>query len=159
MGLEDFKDDSSSSSSSSSSSTTSKSNDSEPKDNSPSAAKQAFYDRYQITPRAIKHQVNALGSKWVKQFSTDRFDTGEIVMYGAGTNAKKCGKTVMIFTSIQQVTQDMNPDEYKDIKVTCWDLDEYKPIGDPIMVEAEPKWKTELYKAIEAKLDELDRKA
>lgn len=159
MGLDDFKEDNSSSSSSGSSSKTTTSNSSGNADNSASAANQAFYDRYQITPRAIKHQINALGSKWVKQFSNDRFDNGELVMYGAGTNAKKSGKTVMVFTSIQQVTDDIDPDEYKGIKVTCWDLDEYKAIGNPITVEAEPSWKTELYKAIESKLEELDRKA
>jgi hypothetical protein len=158
MGLDDFKEDSSSNSSSSSSSTSNKSSNSSGSDNSPSAAKQAFCDLPKVNPRAIKNQIRVLGDKWVKQFSTRRFDEGELVMYGAGTNAKKSGKTVMIFTSIQQVTDDIQPDENKDMKVTCWDLDKRKAIGDPTIIEAEPRWKTELYKAIESKLDELDRK-
>jgi hypothetical protein len=158
MGLEDFQQDSSSNSSGNNS--TSTRSKSEPKKavNSPSAANEAFYDKFQITPRAIKSQIKALGNKWVKQFSTDRFEEGELVMYGAGTNAKKSGETVMVFTTIQQVTGNVEPEDNKPIKVTRWNLEEYKPVGNERIIEATDAWKTELYRAIDSKLEELDTK-
>lgn len=159
MGLEDFQQESSSSSSSTSTSSTSTTDTSTKAVNSPSAATQAFYDRLQITPRAIKQQIKAVGNKWVKQFTTDRFDEGELVMYGAGTNAKKSGETVMVFTTIQQVTGDIEQDEFKPIKVTRWNLEDYKPVGEEIIIEANDEWKTKLYRAISDKLDELDGSA
>lgn len=157
MGLDDFQseDDTSSNSTSTTNNSTSKTTSS---DNSPSEANVGFHNIEVANARAIKAQTRALADKWKKQYSNIRFDTGEIIMYSAGDNVKKCGKTVMVFTTIQPVTTEDEVDETKDIHVVCWDLNEHKPITEGTYIGESDGWKTKLYNAIEKELEILDRK-
>jgi len=157
MGLEDFQseDDTGSNSSSTTNTSTSKTTT---EDNNPSNADVGFHDIPQANARAIKAQIRALAENWKKQYSNRRFDTGEIVMYSAGKNVKKCNKTVMVFTTIQPVTTEDDIEESKDIHVVCWDFNKDEPITEGTYIDETDRWKTQLYKAIEKQLDILDRK-
>jgi len=157
MGLEDFQSEDDTSSNSSSTTTTSTTKQTS-KDNSPSNADVGFHDIELANARAIKAQVKALADNWKTQYSNRRFDTGEIIMYSAGKNVKKCNKTVMVFTTIQPVTTEDDIGESKDIHVVCWDFDKCEPITEGTYIDGTETWKTKLYKAIEKELDILDRK-
>ena len=158
MGLDDFTSDDNSSSSNTSSSSTKTSKDAT-KDNTPTEATAGFHNIEGANPRGIKHQIKALTGGWRRQFSNIRFDDGELLMYSAGTNATKRGYTVMVFTTIQPITADKEPDETKDIWVVCWDFNRMKPATDGVYIGETSGWKTELYKAIEDQLDEVDKKS
>jgi hypothetical protein len=127
------------------------------KDNSPSEAAQAFTDLPMVTPRAIKYQIKSIGGKWVKQFSAKRFDTGEVVMYGYGDQAKQSGKTVAIFTTIQSVVDDIEIEEHQDIHVVCWDLEQREALNNGEYIKPKGEWNKQLRSAIEDQVEHLDQ--
>lgn len=159
MGLDDFTSEgnevSDSNNSSSSSSTSGTISGSVP-DNSPSYATQKFADIPTVTPRAIKYQIKTVNAEWVQQYSNERFDTGEIIMYGYNNTTKMHGKTVAVFTTIQSAI-DQEPDvENKDIHVVCWDLEENEPLEPGVYVEYQGDWQQELLDTLQAQIQKLD---
>lgn len=159
MGLDDFTSDNnevSDSNNSSSSSSTSGTISGEAPDNSPSFATQLFSDMPNVTPRAIKYQIKTVNAKWVQQYSNQRFDNGEIIMYGYNNTTKMHGKTVAVFTTIQSAI-DQAPDvENKDIHVVCWDLEENEALEPGIYISYEGDWQQELLDTLEAQIQKLD---
>ena len=157
MGLDNFIDDDSGNSNQTNSSSNTTSNQ-EQKDNTPSGAVHGFHDLNDVSCRAIIQQTKHLSEKWKYHFSTERFDSGELVMYSAGVNVKKSGKTVMVFTTVQEVTSNDEPNERRDILVKLWDLDNHKAINEGVSIEGTKDWKKDLFNAIEDQLDKLDRR-
>jgi hypothetical protein len=158
MGLEEFTSDddtSTSSSTSSSSSTTQQTR----KDNSPSYAEQCFSDRPKDTPRSIKYWIKGNGKKWVKMFSTKRFDEGELVMYSIGSRSKKSGVAAMVFTSILSSVDQPDSVSNEDIKVTVWDFEAGEEVGDPIYVSPSDDWANKLKQACMEKINEAQEVA
>lgn len=160
MGLDDFSSDDSGSSSSSTSSndnTTSHDGGAGLEDNSPTAAIQSFSDFPAVTPRAIKYQIKSVGANWINQYSTKRFDSGEIVMYATGHQVNMYGNTVAVFTTIQSAF-DVEPDnENKDIHVVCWDFDEREALEPGIYVSQDDEWQQELMDTVEAQIYKLEQ--
>lgn len=159
MGLDDFTSDpegASGSNNNSSGGSTSGTISGSPPDNSPSYATQLFSDMPSVTPRQIKYQIKTVNARWVQQFSTKRFDKGEIVMYGYNNATKMNGKTVAVFTTIQSAI-DKEPDvENKDIHVVCWDFENNEALEPGIYVTYEGDWQKELLDTLEAQIQKLD---
>lgn len=159
MGLENFTSDgndvSDSNNDSSSGSTSGTISGSVP-DNSPSYATQAFSDMPSVTPRQIKYHIKTINARWIQQYSSERFDTGEIVMYGYNNTTKMRGKTVAVFTTIQSAIDEEPDIENKDIHVVCWDLEENEALEPGIYVEYQGDWQQELLDTLEAQIQKLD---
>jgi len=153
MGLDDFTQDDSSTDTTSESTTTSK--DTSTPDNTPYYSEQRFGDHNDVTPRRIKFQIKGVGRSWIKQFTTERFDSGEVILYGAGDRAKESGKTVLVYTTITPVIDNVSTEENKDIRVVCYDLDENKEITDGENIEYTPDWHNDLYDAVRRQMNNL----
>jgi len=127
------------------------------KDNSPGKSPQAFTDLPMVNPRAIKYQINTINTDWKHQFSTRRFDSGELVMYGYGKQADESGKTVAVFTTIQSAIDDITIEEHQDIHVVCWDLEEKEMLNDGEYIKPDGEWNQNLLNAVEEQIEELDK--
>lgn len=153
MGLDDFVEDDTSTDNTTQTSSTSK--DKSAPDNTPSYAKQRFGDSRDVTPRRIKFQIKGVGRSWIKQFSTERFDSGEVILHGAGDRAKESGKTVLVYTTITSVIDNVSTEENKDIRVVCYDFDEDTEITEGENIEYTPDWHNDLYDAVRREMNNL----
>jgi len=154
MGLDDFIDEASSNKSNTS---TNNSTEQSISHNTSTEAEQLFSDIHGITPRSIKYQIKTIGAKWVYQFSTKRFDNGELIMYSAGDKASMHGKTVVVFTTIQSVTDSISTTDNKDIHIVPYDVENKEQLDDPTIVEPSQNWNMELIEKIEEQMSELEQ--
>jgi len=121
MALDDFID-GDSLNSPSSSSTSSSTNTQQRIDNSPSNATQAFIDRPEVTPRAIKYQIKTINANWGYTHSTDRLDGGELVMYTAGSRKTTDDTTLAVYTTISSIVDTDQSTDQTDIVIRLLDL-------------------------------------
>jgi len=149
MALDDFIDDGSSSSSSSSSTSSSKTTQ-QRVDNSPSRATQAFIDRPEVTPRAIKYQIKSVNANWGYTYSTERFDTGELVMYTAGSQPTKDSVTLAVYTTIQSEVDEHTDVDQHDIILKLLDFSDGREVIRKHKVEQAKGWKSKLLDAVKA---------
>lgn len=140
MGLDDFLDDDSNSSSSSSSTTKTKQVDRSDFGASKFNIIQAFDKTGKVTPRQIKYHVRSIDAGWKSQFSLERMEKGELVMYSSGFHASSGGEVVMVFTTIQSVTEDEYNGDGKDIWVVYWDLDKGENIDEGAYINRSDNW-------------------
>lgn len=158
MGLDDFTSGDAEPDESNTQSTSTSTSTGEPKDNSPSFAEQAFTDDPAVHPRGVKYWIKGVGLKWAYSYSLLRFNTGELVMYGAGDRVKKSGETVMVHTTIQSVVSQEPPQETQDIWVVLWDLEESDNINEGTYISQEDEWQQELNDAVSEHLDMLEER-
>lgn len=122
----------------------------------PRFAYHGFAPNTQVKSRSILYQIKSFNANWNVQFSTLRFERGELVLYTAGVNTTKHGKSVMVFTTIGEITADEPPSEELDIWVVLWDFNEQTDVGEGTYIEYAPDWNEELYEVIGQYLSRLD---
>jgi len=155
MGLDEFLDDDSSNSSSSSSTTNTKQVDRSDFGASKFNIIQAFDKTGKVTPQQIKYQVRSIDAGWKSQFSLERMEKGELVLYSSGFHASSGGEVVMIFTTIQSVTEDEYNGDSKDIWVVFWDLDEGENIDEGAYINRDEGWEEVLFNEVDKRIKSL----
>jgi hypothetical protein len=159
MGLDSFKSDDSGNSGNASSSNNSSSNKVKigtdqghdtKKPGAPTNTHQLFKHDGSLSPRDIKYEVKSYCPTYVKQFSTSRSDSGELVMYSAGRVTHVKSKTVAIFTSIKAFDDEPPFEDELDIKIVPWDLDNKEPLTEPQFIQSDDDWRRKIGKVIES---------
>lgn len=115
-----------------------------------------FAPNSQVKSRSILYQIKSFNANWRTQFSTLRFEHGELVLYSAGVNTSEHNKCVMVFTTIGEITADEPPAEELDIWVVLWDLEKQTDMGDGTYIEYESEWNEKLHETIGDYLVKLD---
>jgi len=121
----------------------------------PRFAYHGFAPASEVAARSIKYQIKSFAANWQTQFSTLRFEHGELVMYSAGVNVKEDSRTVMVFTTIQGITADEPPEEQQSIWVVPWDLEQQDNLESGTHIQFEPEWNERLHQVIGRYLEEL----
>lgn len=122
----------------------------------PRFAHHGFGPASEVASRSIKYQIKSFAANWNTQFSTLRFEHGELVMYSAGINTRHDGKTVMVFTTIQEITADEPPEEEQPIWVVPWDLNKQDNLESGTYIEFQSEWNEQLYEVIGRYLEQLE---
>lgn len=160
MGLDDFNtDEGSSSNSSSNSSSSSYSSKVKPTDkpNRPYYAETLFADETIAIPREIKYQIKSVGNSWQYQFSTQRHDSGELVMLNKGLEPTHGPVCVAVFTTITSSIDGCSGSDELSIKVAHFDLEESEILGTPALVESNDGWEKELFDTVRRFIDNLHK--
>lgn len=139
MGLEDFISDDNDTSSSNSS-TSSKTVKKTKVPNQPSNTHQSFGPEEHVAPRQIKLQIKSILPGAIKQLSTSRTDSGEVVFYGSKASMQFDNKTLVVFTGIRAFDSEPPYSEDLDILIQPVDLKEKRMIGEGVTVEYKEGW-------------------